>query len=254
MQAKFKNLLLAATAMFAFSVPSFGQSMLTFETITSPESGTTTFQSINPLTTGKALIQTFSSASHLQSLTYRFITPTTGSANFNAYFTQWNPLNNRAVTGASVLAQSFTVTGVTNPVTTAGDVIRNIVDFQLILNATLNSELTYAMILLAQPAAASPAGFALLNITDNDPFEYGSAFTRTGINNTSQAASFAGLTTTTASALGGDFGGDYGFSAISITIVPEPSTAAAALVVGFIGIMVLRRRLQRNKVQPVTIA
>ena len=257
MQRYLKSLLLTSTAIFAFSVQSFGQSTLLFETLSAPESGQTNFSTaVNPGQVGKALIQTFTSASAIQSITYRFDVPTSGSALLNAYFTEWNPATNRAV-GSSIFSQQVTISGANNPTLSAAGATYNAVDFQFVLNATLTSSSTYAMILLAASATPSPSGFKLLNITDTDPFIYGEAFTRTGITNTSLAAGFAALTSlggSAASGIGGPPGSDFGFSAISITIVPEPSTAAAAIVAGFLGVMVIRRRLQRTKVQPVTIA
>lgn len=249
MQRKFKNLLLAATAIFAFSAPTFGQLQTTFETV-SEFAG-----SITSNNTGRAFIQTFNSASALQSVTYRFATLNPGSfagTSFNAYFTRWNPATGQAI-GPAISSSTIQVgdvgvtaqTGFTNFLDANSSTYRGL-DFQFNLNATLQSDLTYAMILVGLNSSA--IGLA---VVDNvDAFAFGESLKRNSGVSTNLATGFANLTTGSSTQVIND----WGFSAIAITIVPEPSTAAAALVAGFVGIMVIRRRLQRNKLQPVTVA
>ena len=243
MQRYLKSLLLTSTAIFAFSVQSFGQ-LQSYETISAFTGSITSF------TAGRALIQTFNSSILIDSLTYRFASASNSFAGttLNAYFTQWNPTTNQVI-GSAILSTSISVPSSASfsPFVAPSLAVYNGFDFTFNLNATTQSDLTYAMILVG--TAFSPIG--LLNIDASDAFVYGDGRSRTGISTSSLSAGFtslssAGVTTTP--------GFDWGFSQISIIAVPEPSTAAAALVAGFVGLMVIRRRLQRTKVQPVTIA
>jgi len=248
--------------------------LMNYETISqyNGDAGGTIF----PFGSKTARIQTFNNAVLINSLTYRFVAngggSPTGSTSLNAYFTQWNPLTNRAV-GSAINQQTITVSSGINVAGTGGATFNNVsstgistatdalsssynyFDLTFSLNATTSPGLTYAMILVGSGTSA----LSLINLDGLDTFAYGDALTRTltGTNVSGPgnlANGFNALSTQTASLINGG-GTDWGFSAISAIIIPEPSEAAAVLVAGFIGLMVLRRRLQqRAKVQPVAVA
>ena len=100
-----KNLLVTSAAFLALSVPSFAQLQQTFET-TSLFEGTQ-----SGVASGRAFVQTFSSASQLQSVTYRFASNVNNSTatTLNVYFSQWNTITNKAV-GPALIQTTATVT------------------------------------------------------------------------------------------------------------------------------------------------
>lgn len=248
------KLLLTSAAVFSLYGQSFAQPLQTFETVSAFTSSITTSSS------GRAFIQTFTDASFIQSLTYRFSTLAPGSfagTSFNAYFTQWDPVNGRATGSAFNIGSQSTIqvgdvgntaqTGFTSFTDANSNPYRGL-DFQFNLNATLQSDLTYAMILVGLGSSS----IGLQNIDTTDAFTFGDSFKRNSGVSTNLVTGFTNLSSGTSGSTGGF---DWGFSAIAITIVPEPSTAAAVIVAGFLGVMVIRRRLQqRLKVQPVTVA
>ncbi len=248
MKRYLKNLLITSAAVLALSVPSFAQLQQTFET-TSLFEGTQT-----GVASGRAFVQTFSSASQLQSVTYRFASNVNNSTatTLNVYFSLWNTTTNKAV-GPALVQTTATVTA-GNTFTTFQDANLNNYqgfDLQLTLAQTLQSDLTYALILVGT-ANGSQVNLTQATAGGGDNFTFGAGALRSSGVPTGLAAGFTNLTSTATSFIDGTT--DWGFSAISITIVPEPSTAAAALVAGFLGVMVIRRRFQRTKVQPVLAA
>ena len=248
MKRYLKTLLVSSAAIFALSVSSFGQ-LQTYQTV-SAFTG-----SITNIASGREFGQTFTSATFIESITYRFSTTNTGvfaGTTLNAYFTQWDSTNNRAI-GPALFSQAITTAnsaGFTNFTDANSGQYRGS-DFTFTLSLATSPGLTYAMILVGN-SASNPGSIGLQVIADTDAFAFGDRVARNNGISTDLATGYSNLTTFTGQNV--FIGEDWGFSNISATIIPEPSTAAAALVAGFLGVMVIRRRLQRTKVQPVLAA
>ncbi len=247
MKRYLKTLIATPALILALSVPSFAQ-VQTIETASLFEGSATSIAS------GRAFGQTFTSADQIFSATYRFASYTaTAAANLNVYFSQWDTNTNRAIGPA--LLSTTAVVPISSSFTTffdAGASPYQGYDLLITLNQALQSDLTYALILVGTNAGTLPS-LAQATAAPGDNFQYGTGLVRFSGISTNLATGFTNLTSMSLSQINAP-GMDWGFSAISISIVPEPSTAAAALVAGFIGLMVIRRRLQRAKVQPVAVA
>lgn len=212
----------------------------TFETLSAYTGSLTSF------TTNRALVQTFSNVTLVDSMTYRFAS-TSGvfaGTTLNAYFTEWNTTTNTAV-GSAFLSTSINVpsSGSFSSFSTGfGDY--NGFDYQFTLSQVTDPTKTYAMVLVGTGATS----IGLLNIDNADSFAYGDNRSRSGITSFSSLGS-AGATSTP--------GFDWGFSQLAVTPyaapVPEPQTAAAMIAVLFVGGLVGRRMWQRRQgaMQPI---
>lgn len=242
MKTQFSLLIALFGCVVTLALPARAQ-VQTFETISASSGSVTAF------TTGKALTQTFSSLTLVQSMTYRFASASPAhfsGTTLNAYFTEWNPTTNTSV-GSALLSTSITIPNYASFADFGGefDFYRGF-DYQFTLNQVTDPSKTYAMVLVG----TSPTTIGLLNIDNADLFAYGSNSYRQGV------ASFSSLATaaTTLSP-----GLDWGFSQIAVvtysaTPVPEPQTAAAVLAVMFVAGLVGRRLwLQRRATTPQAI-
>ncbi|MDP1579398.1 MAG: hypothetical protein Q8M02_03915 [Candidatus Didemnitutus sp.] len=247
MKRYLKTFLATPALILALSVPSFAQ-VQTIETASLFEGSATS------IATGRAFGQTFTSADQIFSATYRFASfTTTAAANLNVYFTQWNPNTNTAI-GPALLSTTAVVppSGSFSTFFDATSTPYQGYDLLITLNQALQSDLTYALILVGTSSTSMPS-LTQATAAPGDNFQYGTGLVRFSGISTNLATGFTNLTSMALSQIN-DPGMDWGFSAISISIVPEPSAAAAALVAGFVGLMVIRRRLQRAKLQPVAVA
>lgn len=227
----------------AFAAPAVRAQVQYFETISSFTGSLTSFAN------GKALIQTFSNVTLVDSMTYRFASTSSsfGGTTLNAYFTEWNPATGNAV-GSALLSTVINVPSSGSFTDFTGVSDYKGFDYQITLNSVADPSKTYAMVLVG----TATTSIGLLNIDGSDAFAYGDSLKRN-----SGVSSFANLASGGSVGTGGY---DWGFSQIAVTPyagppspVPEPHTAAAIFAGLFVAALVGRRMWQRRQLalQPV---